>query len=449
MFDLKLKCRFSAFALFTAFVCIASTDISAQKVKDEEVKFVYHKLPSAPLNPSYKNYQSYVIAAWEEQNEKIKVDHKQKVVESKEKYQKDLAEHPNKVVEAKESHAKAVADHPAKVKEVQARYDKEMEDYKKISAGDKLAERVVTGSAIRKPELRLPSEPQLYIPSEPSYSEPSMPTLSKSYDYPVLASTYLKLQGFNKAANDAVKVTVTMQGFEMNEPIVISEPRNVITKGVTQQVMYYSLEYSYRHPMSIKVELPDGNTIMNSTPEELNNFVVVKTSSSNKQPVYSKDALMKTAEEKILQRNLFYLDSLVNDQYGFGLHKREVEISYVKGDEYADLMQAFNEATSALLQLENNEKEGLEALNHPIEVWEKNFAEYTPGAKKARIDEDAAFAISFNLLEAFYLKRDEVKMQAIIQKLNGMDLSSKKRKIKATYDLLLSDLKKRKAVQKG
>ena len=114
-----------------------------------------------------------------------------------------------------------------------------------------------------------------------------------------------------------------------------------------------------------------------------------------------------------------------------------------------DLMQAFNEASSALLQLENNEKEGLEALNHPIEVWEKNFAEYTPGAKKARIDDDAAYAISFNLLEAYYLKREEAKMQALIQKLNGMELSSKKRKIKATYDLLLSDLKKRKAVQKG
>ncbi len=449
MFALKPHCSYAALALFTVFTFSVATDVSAQKIKDEEVKFIYHKLPSAPLDPSFKNYQSFVIAAWEEQNEKIKADHKQKVADAKEKHQKDVADYPSKVAEAKEMHAKAVAEHPAKVKEAQARYDKEMEDYKKISAGDKLAERVVTGSSIRKPELRLPSEPYLSIPSEPRYYEPTMPSLTKSYDYPVLASTYLKLQGFNKTADNAVKVTVTMQGFEMNEPKVNSEPRSIAMKGGTQSVTYYSLEYSYRHPMSVKVELPDGTTIMNSTPEVLNNFVMVKTNGSDKYPVFSKDVLMKTSEEKILQNNLHYLDSLVNDQYGFGLHKREVEISYVKGDEYMDLMQAFNEASSALLQLENNEKEGLEALNHPIEVWEKNFAEYTPGAKKVRIDDDAAYAISFNLLEAYYLKREEAKMQALIQKLNGMELSSKKRKIKATYDLLLSDLKKRKAVQKG
>ena len=435
-----------ALILFTLFLSDAVV-LSAQKVKDEVLKFSYHKLPSAPLNTSLKNYQSFVIATWEEKNDKLKAAHEQKVAEAKAKYARELDEYPRKVSDAKAKHEKELAAHPAKVKEAQDRYDKEMEEYKKMSAGDKLAERMATGSALPKPQLRTPSEPYYSEPSKPDYHEPSAPNFEKSYDYNVLASTYIKLLGFNKAPDNAIKITVTMYGFELTEPKINTTQGTVVEKGGSRSVNMYALEYSYRHPMAVKVQLPGGSEIMNTTPDALNNFVVIKGSPSSSSPSYSRDALSRTAEEKILQKNLTYIDSLVNDLYGYGLVKREVEFSFVKGDEYPDLTQAFNETTSALLQFEGHEKQGMDALVHPIEVWEKNLAEYVPGAKKARIDDDLAYALAFNLLEAYYLSRDVEKMQAMIQRLNTMDLSSRKRKVKATYDLLLSDLKMRKEAQ--
>jgi hypothetical protein len=258
----------------------------------------------------------------------------------------------------------------------------------------------------------------------------------------------MKLYGFNNSAENAVKITVTMNGFDMTNPMVMSEQRTVIQNGASSVRNYYFLEYSYRNPMSVKVELPDGKVLLNSTPVQLNNYVNFKGSASDtRPPVLNKESLKKNIEEKLLQRNLRYLDSLVNDLYGYGLEYREVELSYAKGDEYTDLVQAFNEASSALLQLENDENAGFQALNHPIEIWEKTLAEYVPGVKKQRVDDDLAIALSFNLLEAYFLRREDAKMQDLIQKLNGMSLSSNRRKLKASYDMMLSDLKKRKAAQ--
>jgi len=418
-----MKIYHKVVTLITLIILTFSATSNAQKVKDEELKFYYHKLPSAPLNASISNYQSSVFAAYEANNEKLRQDYTAKVAEAKALFNKRMAEHP------------------AKVKDAQARYDKEMEEYRKLDAIEKMAERVATGSA--------PVKPYLQLPSEPYYVEPTPPVLVASYDYDVLASSHIKLYGFNRAPENAVKISVTMFGFDMTDPRVTSEQRSYVEKGVSSQRTYFSLEYSYRHPMAVKVELPDGTVLLNETPAELNNYVNVKTSGADRAPSFSKESLIKNLEEKMLQKNLNFINSRVNDLYGYGLEERKVEISYAKGEEYIDLMQAFNEFSSAVSMLENNEKEGLEAINHPIEVWEKNFAQYVPNTKKAHIDEDLAIILAFNLLEGYFLRREDDKMTMLISKLNSMSLSNNKRKIKTTYDLILTDLKKRKAAQPG
>ena len=396
-----------------------STSVSAQKIKDEEIKFTFHQLPSKPLSATIKNYQSFVIAAYEAKNEELKKD-----------FEARQAAERARVAEEERTY-------PARQKEVQDRFDKDMAEYKKLDGTDKLAERMITGSA--------PKKPVLYELPKPYYSEPALPKYQTTYDYKVLADTYIKLEGFENNAENAVKVSVTLYGFDFTEPRITSQVVNVLQNGQTQNRTMYALEYSYRHPMSVKVEAPDGTVLLSNTPQKLNSYTVVKGGSSDKMPSYNRDLLVKDVEQKILQKNLTYIDSLVNDLFGFASIIREVEINYVKSDdpEYADLKLAFNEFSSHVAQLGNNEKEALESLKSPIGIWEKALSERKPGDKKARINDDVALALMINLLEGYYLTRDAEKLNALIQQLNKEDLGKTERKRKESYDILLADLKKR------
>ena len=396
-----------------------SNSASAQKIKDEEIKFTFHQLPSKPLSATIKNYQSLVIAAYEAKNEELR----------KEYVVRQNAESA-RVAEEERTY-------PARQKEVQDRFDKDMVEYKKLDGTDKLAERMITGNA--------PKKPVFYELSKPYYREPSLPKYQTTYDYKVLADTYVKLEGFDNLSENAVKISVTLYGFDFTEPRVTSQVVNVIQKGQTQNKTVFSLEYSYRHPMSVKVEAPDGTVLLSNTPQKLNSYTVFKSGTSEKAPTYNRDLLVKDVEQKILQKNLTYIDSLVNDLFGFASIKRTVEINYVKGDdpEFADLKQAFNEFSSHVAQLGNNEKEGLESLKSPIGIWEKALNERKAGDKKARINDDVALALMINLLEGYYLTRDTEKLNALIQQLNKEDLGKTERKRKEGYDLLLADLKKR------
>lgn len=110
-----------------------SNSASAQKIKDEEIKFTFHQLPSKPLSATIKNYQSLVIAAYEAKNEELR----------KEYVVRQNAESA-RVAEEERTY-------PARQKEVQDRFDKDMVEYKKLDGTDKLAERMITGNAPKKP----------------------------------------------------------------------------------------------------------------------------------------------------------------------------------------------------------------------------------------------------------------------------------------------------------
>lgn len=394
----------------------------SQNIKDEVVEYRFIKLPLNPLPASIKNYQSSIFANYEADNQK-----------KKEKYEAE-----KKI--ADDNFEKEKAAYPAKVKAAEDKYNQEMEEWKKKSFGEKVVEKQILGEN---------NKPVKQIPSPPYPMSVRLPDLKTTYDYPVVASTYLVLDGFSNKPDNAVKIDVILYGYDYTEPRQLSEQKSVTSyaNGQTQtgNVTYYHNEFSYRHTMSVKVTMPDGKELFNVTPQELNTYKIYKSPETTTPAQFNPQMLVKTYEEKILQDNLNLINNLVNDKIGYKRVTRKVELSFVKSKDetYQDLLIAYNDASAGLKILIDDETNSKSKLDNAIQLWNKALLESDIKNKKARIDKDVTLAIYYNLLECYFATNDVANAEKTIASLNTMDLSSSKRKLKEDYEALINDLKKR------
>jgi len=416
------KLKMSVLVLMTAGAQLAP----AQNIKDETVEYSYIKLPLTPLPASIQNYQSSIIAPFEADNQKKREEYDAKKKEAQLAYDKEMAAYP------------------AKVKAADDRYASEMEAWKKKSLGEKVVEKQVLGEN-NKPVKQVPYPP--YLQDVPA------PDLQTSYDYPVVASTYLILDGFANKADNAVKVEVTIYGYDYTEPRQLSVQKNVASyangQTTTGIVNYYHNEFSYRHTMSVKVTSPDGKELMNVTPQELNTYKIYKSPETTTPASFNPQMLVRTLEEKTFQSNLILINELVNDRFGYKNTLRKTELYYVKSkDDYQDLLVAFNDASAGLKVLRDDPASAKAKLQSAIQAWNKALTESDVKNKKARIDKDVTVAICFNLLECYFALGDSVNADKTVAMLNTIDLSSGKRKQKEEYEALFNDLRKRVSVNK-
>jgi hypothetical protein len=202
--------------------------------------------------------------------------------------------------------------------------------------------------------------------------------------------------------------------------------------------------------MSVKVTLPDGKELFNLTPQELNTYKIYKTPESTTPAPLNPELLIKTNEAKILQDNLTLINNLVNDKIGYKQTLRRTELYYVKSkdDTYKDLLVAFNDASAGLKILIDDPATAKAKLQSAAQAWNTALQESDVKNKKARIDKDVTIAICFNLLECYFALGDSANADKIVAQLNGIDMSSSKRKDKEDYEALFNDLKKRVAVNK-
>ncbi len=394
----------------------------AQNIKDEDVEYNYIKLPLNPLPGSIKNYQSSIFANYEEEN---------KIKKAKYEAEKKIAD---------DNYDKEKAVYPSKVKAAEDKFNREMEEWKKKSLGEKVLEKQVLGEN---------NKPVKQIPSPPYPISVQLPDLKTSYDYPVVAKTYLILDGFTDKPDNAVKIDVILYGYDYTEPRQLSEQKTVASyaNGQTQSnnVTYYHNEFSYRHTMSVKVTTPEGKELFNISPQELNTYKIYKSPETATPAPFNPQMLVKTYEEKILQENLIIINNIVNDKIGYKRVKRKIELSFVKSKDetYQDLLIAYNDASAGLKILIDDEINAKKKIDNAIELWNKALLESDIKNKKARIDKDVTLAIYFNLLECYFANKDISNLEKVIASLNTMDLSSSKRKLKEQYEELNNDLKKR------
>jgi hypothetical protein len=135
----------------------------------------------------------------------------------------------------------------------------------------------------------------------------------------------------------------------------------------------------------------------------------------------------------------------VNDRIGFKRTLRATELNYVKSKDetYADLMNAFNEASTGLKLLLDDKDGASVKIQKSIDIWEAALSESDVANKKARIDKDVTIITCFNLLEGYFALGKVAEGEKIIQTLNTLSLSANERKSKEAYELTFTDTKKR------
>jgi hypothetical protein len=356
---------------------------------------------------------------------------------------------PKLQAEADAQYQRDMAQYALDVKAAEERYDKEMEEYKKKSLGDKLIERQLLGENT-KPYKQLPPQPYRRIISQPYLRNVPMPKMHTSYDYAALANTYLTLYGFQPSESNAIRINVTMTGFEHTEPTIATKQMNETVfsngKSSTYPVTYYSTEFNYRHTMSFQVIGADGKELMNVTPAEFNNYQQFKSPSSKSYPGGSNDVFVKNAEEKILQENLTKIGNIINDMYGFKPVKRKGTLYFVKNKngEYNDLMDAYNDASMGLKLLVKDETMAAEKLSKAMTSWKAALAQADYTNKDARIDKDVAIAIAFDIIEVCLATSNVTDAFPTLEAMNKMDLSRREQKRKEEFEMTFIDLKKRK-----
>lgn len=392
-----------------------------QKLKTEQIAYSYNRLPALPVK-GINNYQLHVDATYEKKNQQILKDNELQKRAAMDKYQKDMAAYSGLV------------------KSANSRYDAEMAEYNKKSLGKKLVEKSLLSNS--KPIKEVIPKPYLeYVPK---------PLLQSSYDYSVMAGTYIHLEGYKKEPENALNITVLLYGFDHTLPRTMDEEQNRIRMGTgsgtsTYTATSYHTEFSYRHPMAVKVFTPDGKEMLSITPSELNSYKIYKGGSTDRPTDINKELLIKTTEEKVLQDNLRFLNNLLNDKYGYSSISRTATLYYIKnGDNgYTDLTTAFNEASSGLLMLQKDNSMGKANLQKACDLWHAALKESDLNDKKARINKEITLGIYFNLLEACFALGDAETGQKTLEKLNTMSLSNTDRKTKLDFDLLFAELKNR------
>jgi hypothetical protein len=401
---------------------LISNSIHAQHIKDEVIVYNIYKLPLQPLPVNIRNYQAEIRMPYLAKNRELKASYQEAVQQAKVEYEK------------------AMQQYPADLKAAEDKYNAEMEAYKSKSLGEKIIEKTV---------LNENTKPVKQIPAKPYLRQIPLPQLYTEYDSVVLASTYLQLGGYENLSQNAVKIIVTLYGYDYTLPRVLNNSKDMVSMGgggtSTYKQTYYYTEYSYRHPMSVKVILPDGKEILSQIPQALNLYKIQRSGESTQYPSVNTELLVKTTEEKILHDNLLTIKNLINDKFGFAAVPRKATLYYVKDKDglYGDLTMAFNEASTALKTLAADSSSALPNLQHAISLWEKALTESDPSDKKARIDKDVTIIVCFNLLEMYLATNNIAGGQTIIQRLNSLSLSNSERSIKSTYEFDFTDLKKR------
>jgi hypothetical protein len=286
-----------------------------------------------------------------------------------------------------------------------------------------------------------------YVPT-PSKKYVPEPKYATAHDVATLASSYLKIDGFNRAEGSELNYLVTMETFEYSQPKVVSEVKKESTvsngKSTSYDVTYYHLEFEYRFPMNIKVTR-NGSEVYFENPAKLQEFAKYVGPATKSHPSTDVSVMAKNLELQVLKENLNYINHLVNDRLGFENTERKTGIDYVKDKkgEYADLTEAYNLANAAYNMLGKTDDQAKAKLEQAVSIWNKALGESDLIDKKARIDKKVTTSLCFNLLEGYFILRNVDEGEKILNMMNKIDLSRSDAKLRDNYAQEFIDLRMR------
>ncbi|MDP2388468.1 MAG: hypothetical protein Q8M29_18995 [Bacteroidota bacterium] len=390
----------------------------AQDIDNNDISFTYTQLPLTPLSKTIKNYQGVIVQKFEDI-----------VKQKQELYLAELAAAETEFQKAKEAQTllQKMADD---------KYAKDMEAWNKKP----MAEQILYSA----------QKPQRSIIPTPTKRDVAKPEIPKTYDAQLLAGKYIKLQGFNNVNDNAVTITISLYGFNSENPILkerIAQKATAATSTVPAkpEVKKYYYAINYKHMMSYKIDVPGQGTVTEQFPAELDNFSEYKTNEFDSVKYLvtnweqNKSKILEQIQDKSVFENLEYINTKINDKYGFMKMNYATLLSVVdekKG--YQDYKEAYVAAENGYKAIGSsaNKSDAFPELSKAIGLWENAMKESQPNNKKARVDGDVTEITILNLIEAYIWKDDYINAKAYIDKVKTLDPSRKGKRRLERMELL-------------
>jgi hypothetical protein len=372
---------------------LAYTNLNAQDAERRDAKFSYIQLPARALTPPVKTYKVTLTSDAESNNN-----------ERREQYQKELA----------------AAD---------AEYQQALDTYNKKSVGQKILDKTLLEQG--KPIKRA-------VP---------MPTYEKVFPLNAFGETYIQLEGFTKATDNALDIEIEVM------PVEISPVKFVTESYMNSQQKKYKCEGVVKQPLMVIIKTPSGETIMSEIFSSSNNSYTYTTDAFNTESEArnyydkNKSTIEGSWSEKALVENLKKLNNQLNNDFAFRKIKYETDVWVAEGKkfDYTDMNKAFETIMMAYNQLDDNtDKTALkEKAMEAIKAWETIYAEADLKDKKARINREIAGAILLNIAEAYMWIDEFSKAEETLTKLQTLDMKGYEKRQSNALSKKLEDLSAR------
>jgi hypothetical protein len=399
----------------------ATITIHAQRVKSEKAVYQTIRLPLEPLDAGLAGYKFTVSTPYPEDNSALEQF-------AKERFEKENLNYDNLVEESKLLHQEALAQYEQDVITARENFKIESDEFSKMSFVERMA------LADKKPTLKLPSKPIYRKPSPPRYIEPNLSN-SIVFKGEVLADSYLRLDGYDKADTNALEGQIVVYDFEKLDVTTEVKQESYYNKNakknMNRNVTYYVTEY--KRPTELTLTY-NGTTLYSGIFEGTGEFFKYNDKSRPN---------MFNLEKQSVSDVLIEINSYINNKYGMTPLNNSVNVKFVKNNkgEYDDLENAKDTALAAYANFDADSDN--DQLRDAILIWEKAMEESNIEDRKARIDKGVTEAILFNLVEANIALKDMVKADEYLNKLKNMSLNYSEKQSVEAYEIQMASINER------
>ncbi|MFT5858188.1 MAG: hypothetical protein ACI865_000272 [Flavobacteriaceae bacterium] len=362
--------------LSITFLSIVGASFS-QTINDNKVSFRYTQLPYFKINNAFTTYDVKVIHGYTQANAD------------------SLALYESNKALAMSLFESAMSTYQTSKDSVDRIYLLGMSKWEKdVNAG------VTADNGLALPQ---PIQPT-YAPF-PAFPSLEAPRMHSPYDENnVINAT--NIEGYTKGLGGFI-VTVNLLPIT---DIVIKESK----KGAAATTKY-TYTANYRLPIELTVESPtDGKLIFQRIVEGVKSFKIGEYASKYDYQLYmllSEDLFRNNLETSARQKAIAETNGYLNDQVGFMIKNRSVELYSVKkfkNYDYSDVTQAYSTSVAALqLVAADRDRDGaIDKIDEALAQWAEIMTESNTFDKKARINDKITGMVQVNMAELMLWKAD-------------------------------------------
>jgi hypothetical protein len=391
----------------------------SQKVEMEKITYDFIRLPLQSIDPDIKNYYAEINKEYSESISKKRLDYEIKYDQAKARYDQQL---------------KYWLD---EVDSIEMRYEAVLEKY---------AER--RGLSINSPSvINAPDAPKpLPYPRKPRKDFPEKPYFPMDYDLATLERQFVEIEGYMRSQDNAISAKIIMHGFQAN-PVKVKESKSTSTvNGQSVTTRRYTYEFTYKHPMSLRVELPRQGVVFDEMVKSTLNERSYRTPYKNTMVELkywwerNKEKILQDLDEQLTKSNLQLIHGLLNSEFGYAKTDRSTKVCWAKGNKfnYDDLYNAYENAVAGYSILDNGieKDDAQEEIQKAIDIWEKVIESYDPKQKKDRLTDKIVSGIHFNLAEAYIWMDDFINAQKHLNRIELLNVNKFEKMAKELQNFL-------------